>query len=76
MEQTISSYQDKPEINVLETEFYVPFVKYFEGFNVYEIAHILQLPVETVKQRIKLARKVLHTSFNSFQSDFKVNLNA
>lgn len=76
MNHTSISSTGKPELNVLETEFYKPFVKHFEGFDHYEIAHMLELPVATVKQRIKLARKVLHTNFNIFQSDFKINLNA
>lgn len=63
------------ELNILETEFYIPFIKYFEGFNYQEIAHILQIPVETVKLRIKLARKVLGNHLHSFQHDYKVALN-
>lgn len=63
------------EVNIFETEFYIPFVKHFEGFNANEIAHILQLPVETVKLRIKLARRVLGNQLQSFQHDYVLNLN-
>lgn len=67
---------NKQELNTLETEFYIPFIKYFEGFNPHEIAHILQIPVETVKLRIKLARKVVGNHLLSFQNEYKVNLDS
>jgi hypothetical protein len=63
------------ELNAFETEFYIPFVKHFEGFNNSEIAHILQIPVETVKLRIKLARKVLGNHLESYQNHHKLSLN-
>jgi len=55
-------------LTILETEFYIPFIKSFEGFNHQEIAYILQLPVSTVKLRIKLARKVLSNHLNNYVS--------
>jgi hypothetical protein len=75
MKQDIQfQHLNNQQLNVFETEFYIPFIKHFEGFSYHEIAHILQIPVETVKLRIKLARKVLGNHLDSFQTHYKVNI--
>ena len=66
---TLQTQQGLQNLNILETEFYIPFIKSFEGFRHHEIAHILQIPVSTVKLRIKLARKVLSNHLNTYVSD-------
>lgn len=71
---TLQEQQGLQNLNVLETEFYTPFIKYFEGFNYHEIAHILELPVATVKLRIKLARKVLGNHLDTYMSDNSIQL--
>jgi RNA polymerase sigma factor (sigma-70 family) len=43
----------------LPSTFYVPFIKYFEGFKYHEIAEELGIPIGTVKTRIHYARQVL-----------------
>jgi len=70
-----SAIFDLQQLNELETEFYTPFIKQFEGFKIHEIAYILQLPVATVKLRIRLARRVLGYHLDSFKSDQKIALN-
>ena len=67
---TLQPQQELQNLNILETEFYIPFIKSFEGFNPKEIAYILQLPVSTVKLRIKLARKVLSNRLDTYVSDY------
>lgn len=46
-------------INLLEDEYKIPFIMYFEGYKYKEIAEHLNLPIGTVKSRIFLARKQL-----------------
>ena len=43
----------------LQPEYYVPFIKYFEGFKYHEIAEELDIPIGTVKTRIHVARGIL-----------------
>jgi RNA polymerase sigma factor (sigma-70 family) len=46
-------------LSKLQPEYYIPFVKYFEGYKYQEIAEMLDIPIGTVKTRIHLARQIL-----------------
>src|ERR1017187_3541081 len=46
-------------VNMLQSEFNVPFMLHYNGFKYYEIAEQLTLPIGTVKSRIHFARKEL-----------------
>jgi RNA polymerase sigma-70 factor (ECF subfamily) len=46
-------------VNMLQSEFKVPFMLHYNGFKYYEIAEQLTLPIGTVKSRIHFARKEL-----------------
>ena len=56
----------KHEIDSLDEELRIPFVRYFEGYKYKEIAEELNIPIGTVKSRIFLARK----KTNSFAQRF------
>jgi RNA polymerase sigma factor (sigma-70 family) len=43
----------------LQSEYAIPFLKYFEGYKYFEIAEELQIPIGTVKTRIHCARQIL-----------------
>lgn len=43
----------------LQPEYYIPFIKYFEGYKYHEIADELKIPIGTVKTRIHVARQIL-----------------
>lgn len=49
----------KNALSKLQSEYYVPFTMYFEGYKYYEIAEHLTIPIGTVKTRIHVARKML-----------------
>ncbi len=51
----------------LQPEYYVPFLKYFEGFKYHEIAEQLDIPIGTVKTRIHVARQLLKKSLKMHQ---------
>ncbi|WP_158797485.1 hypothetical protein [Pedobacter sp. L105] len=70
-----SSDQDLLNTAELENEFFRPFIKHTEGFKHHEIAYILEIPVDMVKTRIKMAQRVLKYKFSLYQADFKLNLN-
>lgn len=53
----------------LPNEYYIPFIKYFEGYKYHEIAGDLDIPIGTVKTRIHVARKLLKKSLSVY--DFK-----
>jgi len=72
---TLQQHQALQDLNILETEFYVPFIKSFEGFSHREIAYILELPLDIVRLRIKLARKALNYRMNTLVSDNRVLVN-
>lgn len=55
----------------LQPEYYVPFIKYFEGYKYHEIADELGIPIGTVKTRIHLARQVLKNNLKVYSSEFK-----
>lgn len=53
-------------LDKLQPEYYVPFLKYFEGFKYYEIAEQLDIPIGTVKTRIHIARQLLKKSLKMY----------
>ena len=53
-------------LDKLQPEYYVPFLKYFEGFKYYEIAEQLEIPIGTVKTRIHVARQLLKKSLKMY----------
>lgn len=57
----------KHEIDSLDEELRIPFVRYFEGYKYKEIAEELNIPIGTVKSRIFLARKKLIVSLKDFR---------
>ena len=63
----ISEKDIKAQINTLEDDLKIPFVRYFEGFKYKEIADELHIPIGTVKSRIFLARKKLIVSLKDFR---------
>lgn len=58
-------------INALEPDYYVPFIKYFEGFKYHEIAEELKIPIGTVKTRIHIARKLMKANLKIYNEEFK-----
>lgn len=63
----ISEKDIKAQINTLEDDLKIPFVRYFEGYKYKEIADELHIPIGTVKSRIFLARKKLIVSLKDFR---------
>jgi RNA polymerase sigma factor (sigma-70 family) len=57
-------------LSKLQPEYYVPFLKYFEGFKYYEIAEQLDIPIGTVKTRIHVARQLLKKSLKMHYQNF------
>jgi RNA polymerase sigma factor (sigma-70 family) len=53
----------------LQPEYYVPFIKYFEGYKYHEIAEILNIPIGTVKTRIHVARQILKKYLKTYSKD-------
>ncbi|RZK49698.1 MAG: sigma-70 family RNA polymerase sigma factor [Pedobacter sp.] len=53
----------------LQPEYYVPFIKYFEGYRYHEIAEELNIPIGTVKTRIHVARGILKKYLKLYASD-------
>ncbi len=53
----------------LQTEYYTPFVRYFEGFKYHEIADELSIPIGTVKTRIHVARGLLKKYLKTYSFD-------
>lgn len=43
----------------LQSEYRIPFLRYFEGYKYHEIAEELNIPIGTVKTRIHFARNIL-----------------
>jgi RNA polymerase sigma factor (sigma-70 family) len=59
----------------LEPSYYIPFIKYFEGYKYHEIADDLNIPIGTVKTRIHVARQVLKGKLKMYNQEFsKSNL--
>lgn len=57
----------------LQPDYYIPFIKYFEGFKYHEIAAELNIPIGTVKTRIHVARKMLKASLKIYSAEFGQN---
>jgi len=55
----------------LESQYYIPFIKYFEGFKYHEIAEELSIPIGTVKTRIYVARQLLKKELTMYQEFFE-----
>jgi len=56
-------------LSTLQPEYYVPFMKYFEGYKYHEIAEILDIPIGTVKTRIHVARQILKKYLKTYSKD-------
>ncbi len=56
-------------LSTLQPEYYVPFVKYFEGYKYYEIAEMLEIPIGTVKTRIHVARQILKKYLRNYSKE-------
>ncbi len=54
----------------LQPEYYIPFVKHFEGYRYHEIAEELDIPIGTVKTRIHIARTILKRYLKVYAKDF------
>ncbi|MFM6977084.1 MAG: RNA polymerase sigma factor [Sphingobacteriaceae bacterium] len=55
-------------LNKLPEEYYVPFIRYYEGHKYHEIAEYLNIPIGTVKTRIHVARKLLKKSLKPYDN--------
>ncbi len=53
----------------LQPEYYVPFIKYFEGYKYHEIAEELNIPIGTVKTRIHVARGSLKKYLKTYAGE-------
>ncbi|MET3114504.1 RNA polymerase sigma factor (sigma-70 family) [Pedobacter sp. CG_S7] len=53
----------------LQPEYYVPFIKYFEGYKYHEIAIMLNIPIGTVKTRIHVARQILKKYLKTYSKE-------
>ena len=56
-------------LSTLQPEYYVPFMKYFEGYKYHEIAEMLDIPIGTVKTRIHVARQILKKYLKTYSKD-------
>lgn len=57
-------------MSALQEDYYIPFVRYFEGFKYQEIAEELNIPIGTVKTRIHMARKLLKANLKMYSQEF------
>ncbi|MCD0487875.1 RNA polymerase sigma factor [Pedobacter sp. MC2016-14] len=57
-------------MGALQADYYVPFIKYFQGFKYHEIAEELDIPIGTVKTRIHVARKILKANLKMYSQEF------
>lgn len=57
-------------LNKLQPEYYIPFMKYFEGYKYHEIAEELHIPIGTVKTRIHVARGILKNNLKMYKEQF------
>lgn len=55
-------------LKMLTPQYYVPFIRYFEGYKYKEIAVELKLPIGTVKTRIRLARQLLRNKLTMYEN--------
>lgn len=61
----------KKELDPLQDECCPVFIKYFEGYNYREIAEALNLPLTTVKERLKTNKRRLRVSLKLFARHFR-----
>lgn len=54
-------------LDKLPDEYYIPFIRYYEGHKYHEIADYLNIPIGTVKTRIHVARKLLKKSLKPYE---------
>lgn len=57
-------------LDKLQPEYYIPFIRYFEGYKYHEIAEDLNIPIGTVKTRIHAARGILKNNLKMYQEQF------
>ncbi|MET4547335.1 DNA-binding NarL/FixJ family response regulator [Pedobacter africanus] len=50
------------------------FIKYFEGYNYHEIAAALNLPLKTVKERLRNNKRRLRINLRMFARNFRAAL--
>jgi len=55
----------------LPPQYYIPFVRYFEGYKYHEIAKELNIPIGTVKTRIHIARGSLKSNLKMYREEFR-----
>jgi len=55
----------------LSPVYYIPFIKYFEGYKYHEIAEELTIPIGTVKTRIHVARQLLKDNLKMYSQDHR-----
>lgn len=53
----------------LPQDYYVPFMRYFEGYKYHEIADMLEIPIGTVKTRIHVARGILKKYLKTYTKE-------
>ncbi len=58
-------------LTALNPDYYIPFMKYFEGFKYHEIALELNIPIGTVKTRIHTARKLRKAGLKVYNLEFE-----
>lgn len=56
-------------LSKLQPAYYIPFVRYFEGYKYQEIAEMLDIPIGTVKTRIHLARQILKSRLKVYSDN-------
>jgi RNA polymerase sigma factor (sigma-70 family) len=56
-------------LSTLQPEYYIPFIKYFEGYKYHEIAEMLEIPIGTVKTRIHVARQILKKYLKTYSKE-------
>ncbi|WP_049772196.1 sigma factor-like helix-turn-helix DNA-binding protein [Pedobacter heparinus] len=61
----------KKELYPSQDECCPVFIKYFEGYNYREIAEALNLPLTTVKERLKTHKRRLRVSLKLFARHFR-----
>lgn len=55
----------------LNSDYSIPFLRYFEGYKYHEIADELNIPIGTVKTRIHCARKELKSHLSMYADSFR-----
>ncbi|MDX2196861.1 MAG: RNA polymerase sigma factor [Cytophagales bacterium] len=56
-------------LTLLQDEYKVPFIMYYNGYKYFEIAEKLNIPIGTVKNRIHIARKELKDMLSMYNDD-------